>query len=379
MSFEYRRSLGLDVMRAAAALSVALVHSLLIFHGRGLQTVLPWFGYVASIAVDMFFVLSGFLVGRVLLVATAESSNSVGRFALRRLLRTVPSYLLFLVLNLLIWWWHFGDQPDHHSYWFFLQNFAYPQPNFFVESWSLATEEWFYLLIVVGALVVGRRNTAIGWCVLLLGIAFVSLVARSTLVALHDYGWDLGIRKIVIARMDGLAFGMLTAVLLTYRPIPKVLCNLSFFIGMATIVATFPLVGYFDPERVPLVQVVLPILLSLGFAAMLPAADKLTYERFLGDKHAAFRFGVRSIALLANISYALYLTNLFCHRVFEWGFGGVSKGLVTPAQFVVINMIASIGLALICFYFFERPILRWRDRAIPASRNRPKREGAIAL
>ena len=136
-------------MRASAITLVLLNHVALFFpacrsfFGIGLLA-----GYLG---VELFFVLSGFLIGGILFrTLTNERSTSIlSNFWLRRWFRTLPNYFLFLLVNVAIALWLRGGTPSLLPYLFFFQNVTtHPQP-FFVESWSLAVEEWFYILVPV--------------------------------------------------------------------------------------------------------------------------------------------------------------------------------------------------------------------------------------
>jgi peptidoglycan/LPS O-acetylase OafA/YrhL len=113
-----------------------------------------WFGLLGHggfYGVELFFVLSGFLIGRILIRYDSDLGNpgTVGVFYIRRWFRTLPLFWLFVVLNVLLEF-QVKDHPislgEVLEHGFFLRTFATYHPVFFPESWSLAIEEWFYLL-----------------------------------------------------------------------------------------------------------------------------------------------------------------------------------------------------------------------------------------
>lgn len=359
------RSAGLDALRALAALTVAFAHSLLVYFSDNNSLALQTVFTSAAYAVDLFFVLSGFLVGRILLDVTERSSAAIANFAWRRLLRTVPNYLLFLILNIIVWRWAYNIVPEHSRYWVFAQNLFTPQPMFFVESWSLAVEEWFYALVAIAALLIHRAGpSGKKWFVFLLLMVLAVVAARIAIVTTQMIGWDLGLRKMTVARLDGLAYGMLVALALRHFTVDQSKRVMLFAAGCAAIVLAYALPMQINIEKSAALQVALPTLTGLGFAALLPLAWAWQYT----NSQSALSSNV--LKWLANISYALYLTNLLSYRVLEWGLKIVSDGKVSPLQFVFLNLACSIVLAALCFHFFERPILRWRDRRFPsATRN----------
>ena len=212
------RVFGLDVMRAMAGVMVMLAHTSHLVAGHW-----PHFPAVPSIDwVGVFFVLSGFLIGGLLLDASAKPGPFSLRFwdfMQRRWLRTLPNYYLFLLLNILLV--YVGAAPGMLShmtaaYALFMQNFHLPLDLFFWESWSLAVEEWFYLLfplLVFGSIALfGLRGRG---AFLLACVLFIALpvAARFTLAhhVVDGTTWALWIHKLVITRLDAPGYGMLAA------------------------------------------------------------------------------------------------------------------------------------------------------------------------
>ena len=148
-----RRVFGLDLVRAVAILLVLLSHCGAVFASWTGASFPVALAYGGLSGVEIFFVLSGYLVGRILLQTPPMRAAWRG-FLARRWRRTLPLY--YLCLALLAWVWPpLFWQPDHGRvllqtlpvYALFLQNFAWTvgHNNWFGASWSLAVEEWFYL------------------------------------------------------------------------------------------------------------------------------------------------------------------------------------------------------------------------------------------
>ncbi|MGZ6469403.1 MAG: acyltransferase family protein, partial [Bdellovibrionota bacterium] len=138
------RNTGLDLLRTSAILLVLALHASQLAPGR------PWLlGYVSAFGwagVDIFFVLSGFLIANQFFSGKKESSSSSVRgFYVKRWLRTLPLYFFVLTFYVIIkphLGFPFQGKPWHYA--FFLQN--YTGVKDFVPSWSLCIEEQFYLL-----------------------------------------------------------------------------------------------------------------------------------------------------------------------------------------------------------------------------------------
>ena len=150
MKLEYYRQL--DGVRAIAALMVMFSHFFVLNHSdHGILHAVNKISVLGQTGVSLFFVLSGFLITRILL-ATKQSPGYFADFYIRRSLRIFPLYYFFLALYFFIipLIQHVPSVPwDHQfSYWIYLQNFAMifgwsqTGPG---HLWSLAIEEHFYL------------------------------------------------------------------------------------------------------------------------------------------------------------------------------------------------------------------------------------------
>ena len=170
MDIDYsRRIFGLDLMRAIAILGVLGSHILWIFPeaNSGWLVYILQFGGVMG--VELFFVLSGFLIGRILLRHFVNPQFHKGHFnyfLVRRWFRTLPNYYAVLLLNILLVTAIGRELPDTIARYFgFLQNFFSGMDIFFTESWSLPIEEFAYiigpvlLLLAVSAFAKAKRET----------------------------------------------------------------------------------------------------------------------------------------------------------------------------------------------------------------------------
>jgi peptidoglycan/LPS O-acetylase OafA/YrhL len=150
------RNAWLDTLRAIAILAVIACHISSSFRELNATqdhhwlAIHHWLGIagLGGHGVDLFFVLSGWLLGCLLLSEKTRTNQiDVKRFWMRRWLRTLPAYYMVLLLTLgqriLQGRWQFDDG----YYFLFLQNYALDPLPFFGVSWSLCVEEQFYLLI----------------------------------------------------------------------------------------------------------------------------------------------------------------------------------------------------------------------------------------
>ena len=199
---------ALDGVRAVAALLVMFFHFSL---ANQLPEAIKKLSSLGQTGVDLFFVLSGFLITRIL-VSSRSSPYYFSHFYIRRALRIMPLYYLFLML------WFFV-RPVLFSIptapflqqvwsWLFLENIpltftAIPTqgPN---PYWSLAVEEHFYLLWPMLVYALPHRSLK----GMLLAIIFLSPAVRMLFLA---HGW--GVYYFTFTRIDSLAFGALVAVI----------------------------------------------------------------------------------------------------------------------------------------------------------------------
>lgn len=360
-----RRSAGLDLLRAAAILMVLLSHCADMFAG--------FFGAAAPAAlaasgflgVELFFVLSGFLIGRLLFEILADGPNfrAWRVFMLRRWMRTLPLY--YTVLFLLAWFWapRFWEPGTaalwHDLPWYagLVQNLAWPmRDGWFGVSWSLTIEEWFYLLFSVcllgfAAYTNGRRSP---WWVIGLFLT-IPPIAR---LAVGDWnGEPSAVSQIALLRLDSIAYGVALARLerqssrLFHYP------RLTGAIGLALLGLAWreSISGWHLFPRAIFLPLFSP-LLSVGFALWFPLALRLPLGRGVG---------AWMVQRLSALSYSLYLTHL---TILEMVGYAVQLHRLSPPWAVAGALGAIIGVSWLTWRLIEQPFiaLRPEQRAISA-------------
>lgn len=351
---------GLDLIRALAVALVLVTHASFLFLPltRDLGVFDAWW-MLGQFGVELFFVLSGFLIGGILANQAESGELDLRRFWMRRWLRTLPNYYLFLLLNFLLERWVSGAWPPAWSYLVFWQNFAWPAPMFYGESWSLAIEEIFYLVAPLLVLLArgrgGRFVRPIPWIVA--GIAVFTLV-RIGFVLHGDPSWDEGVRKVTLVRLDAIAYGVL-AVLLYRRHRPD--------LRTAGVIAALGLVGialgmacYLGLPRDSSVfaRTLLFNLISISSAALLPLGA--LWQR--SGLPAVLDVGVRRLALW---SYALYVSHLALLRVLTLVFGWKGTTWLECLLQAFAYGVLAIALAALVHRCYEAPMLRLRDAVAP--------------
>ncbi len=181
---------GLDTLRALAILLVFMYHYQ-VFVSR--EATFGWFSTIGWIGVDLFFVLSGYLIANQIFSGiTRGQTLSLKSFYARRFLRTLPNFYIVLALYFLFPAVMGGNTPP--ALWRFLtftQNYQLQPGTAFSHAWSLCIEEQFYLVLPAIVILCVRYGKSIwlGWA-LLIGLILVGIVTRSVLWL--QYGLEAG-------------------------------------------------------------------------------------------------------------------------------------------------------------------------------------------
>ncbi|MGC1309754.1 MAG: acyltransferase [Phormidesmis sp.] len=307
---------------------------------------LPNFSVIGQTGVDLFFVLSGFLITRILLNSkTEEKYFSV--FYARRLLRIFPLYYFYLVLSLFILPIIAGEKtPDFSQYWYWLAHLQNLPMTFGWDSvgpefyWSLAVEEHFYLLWPL-----------LVYCLPLRKIAIVSMamIIASFAIRLWMLTFDMSTFYFTLTRLDSLSFGALLAVLEPRLLVPTAL-NKRVFLWLLSITG---------------VPLLLAFTVLSGSGAMWLQAIKfpltgLVYFALLGfavtsNEESAFKkiFESRGLRFLGGISYGLYVYHGLCFSWFEQVVPNRYLTLLMPIAFLL-----SVVVAYVSFRVLESPFLK---------------------
>lgn len=299
-------------------------------------------------AVEVFFALSGFVLARQLIFCVESSSwRNLFVFYSRRWMRTLPPYLIVLIFLSIAT--HEVLSGDFWRYAFFIRNLITinDQGDYFTVAWSLAVEEWFYLLFPPFLIILTRMRLSI----LATALAFVGLLfaAKIAYLAVSPEQFEQA-RRIVAVRLDSIAFGFILAVLtpkLTSRrqqafPISLTLCGLAFASSIVSFQQNF----------------VLAFMYAAPIFAVTLISTLLHFEESFSQQPAVAKLA----SFGANTSYMIYLV----HTLLIMKLSGLHGAVPEVVQFSVYVVL----LLAICALFFitiEAPILRSRPRYSPPS------------
>ena len=347
------RRLDLDVVRGLAIVLALGWHFSGTPTGNAVIDTLTWPGRTFGWAgVDLFFVLSGFLRGRLVLNEQARTGRFDGRrFTARRLLKLWPVLYVFLAVHAL-----FGPEPVGSYLWqnaVHLQNYA---GTSLAHLWSLAVEEHFYLaLAVLFPLFARRKGSPRALAAILVGVLVAAL-------ALRIWGYTQGVSDVRLQwrthfRVDSLTFGVLLALVSVHWPelFERVQQRRRLLTGVLA-VGVLHLVVFGKSG---------PIGTTIGFTVAYLTAAALLLLVFRARWVPRARWIAEPMAMLGRYSYGIYIWHLFAAYValdLLPGFEPESTG----AWALAIKYSVAIAVGVLATVAVEKPALRLRDRLLPA-------------
>jgi peptidoglycan/LPS O-acetylase OafA/YrhL len=317
-----KRIPSLDGLRAISITLVLLCH---LVKWKHVPLAFPI--VYGTLGVRIFFVLSGFLITRLLLRERENSGTiSLRDFYIRRAYRILPAALAYLLVIKVLFWPQVGWY-DLAAAFFYIANMRTTGPWMMGHLWSLSIEEQFYLAWPFALKTWFRHRTAI-----LLGIMFFTPIFITGLYAFHARG---GITGSLPVYADELAIGGLLAFFATRVPtIPRYVA-----IVMAATMFLVPLYPANTPLRTLLLLFILKPLMHVSIAGIVLHVIQTPY-RILNWT---------PVVWLGKISYSLYLwQEVFCSN---------------PSLRLGYSLLAlAIGAACLSYYCVEQPMLRLRER-----------------
>jgi peptidoglycan/LPS O-acetylase OafA/YrhL len=338
---QVKRNQSLDVLRAVAVVLVLGCHS----------DYYPMWTRFGWVGVDLFFVLSGFLISG-LLFEEYKNTGAIraSRFLLRRGLKIWPSYYLLLCAATIIYFYDKSLMTKGQllSTLFVVQNYLPGNPNYLILShtWTLAVEEHFYLMLpflLIALIALRKRNPfeVIPWLATFIAVACLLSRFRLDHWNLPDHlAWPTHMR------IDGLFGGVTLGYLYHFKSKAFATLTSNYFLALAAIlISPALLVEQADPRM----QTYGLTIIALGFIFLVAWAVSRTPHRLL-----------RPAARLGVYSYSIYLWHTAVVDVFL---------LHRPTTFFKfwLYMATSIGAGSAMAYLVEIPYLKLRDRLFPSA------------
>lgn len=364
------RSNGLDALRALAIALVFMYHYM-VFVSR--EDTFGWASSVGWVGVDLFFVLSGYLIGNQVFAGLAERRElSLSRFYARRALRTWPVFWLVLAAYF-IFPTAMGGKPPPPLWQFltFTQNYQLQPGTAFSHAWSLCIEEQFYLvlpLVVLLAVKVGS-NRAQAW-LLLLALLVIGIAARWVLWNTYGLestgkidGYYPNVYYATLGRFDEFLPGI--AIALVKNCHPELWRRLMargaelFVVGLAAVFAIlYGVLNHYEIEGYGY-----PFFMSVFGYSLVAMAFSLLVVSALSPHSPLQRIRIPGVYSLALWSYSIYLTHKPVGHILKNYLAPYA--LSQPLQVLVITA-ASVAVGAVLYRLVELPFMQLRDRGVPS-------------
>jgi len=357
---------GLDHLRALAITLVFLCHYRMFDHPGWLNDI----GGFGWIGVDLFFVLSGFLIaGQLFSDIRQEKPLQIKTFYIKRFFRIIPAYLFVLTLYFTVPL--FKETEDLAPLWKYLtftQNFGLDlsKERAFSHAWSLCIEEQFYLLLPFVVLFFVKSSKPKQAFYLVLALFIGGFVLR-----IYSWGhfiapargqdgfwfiWYKWIYYPTYTRLDGLLAGICIAGIFQFRPQLKerITKHGNKLLLLSLLLLTGAYFLYEDSSTFAASVFGYP-LIAVAFGAMVIAA--LSPTCFL------YRASAKVTGVIATLSYSIYLSHKGVVHVTQfwinkWGFQ------IDKNWMMLICIVSTILAGLLMHYTIERFFLRLRDKVL---------------
>jgi peptidoglycan/LPS O-acetylase OafA/YrhL len=359
------RVYGYDILRAFAILVVVFSHARSIVKP---YIKIKEYEFFCFDGVSVFFVLSGFLIGGILikiLNTTKFDIKELITFLIRRWFRTVPLYFLVLfVVIILSYLLGRSISFENFLYFIFSQNIISGHPDFFPEAWSLSVEEWFYLSISFSLFVLSSFLKDIRKVLLFLIFSIIIIVTVYRNYQAYKYNctdfscWGSHVRNIVVTRLDSIMYGFFGAfVYFYYNDIWNKNKRILFIIGCVFMVVP-QLWDY----------VVGGMLFKNYFSFTLTSLGTLFLLPYLSSVKSGSGVVFKIVTLISLISYSMYLINY--SLIYDIFFQLVSRfipvfrdhGIFISWVKYFIFWFMTIGVSIPLFFFFEVPVMKLRNK-----------------
>ena len=374
MTTTQSRNPGLDTLRACAITLVFMTHYDSFVSER---PVFGWIGEIGWMGVDLFFVLSGYLIANQLFAGMARGQAlSLPRFYARRAFRTLPVFWVVLAAFALFPVAMGGRTPP--PWWRFLtftQNIGLQPGTAFSHAWSLCVEEQFYLVLpavlALGAWFARGRATlsrAHGWA-LMGALVALGVVARGLLWPTYarptaDHGYTTWIYYNTLCRFDEFLPGVAIAMLKNFhRPTWDRLMARGGLLSAAGIAAVGAMLVlehlyyYIDGQGWGFAMTAFGYSLDAWAFALLAAAA-------LSPSARVMRWRIPGARQLALWSYSIYLS----HKPLAMFIAHQLKPLGVPDGVrLAIIAVACIAVGGLLYRLVEAPFMALRDRLVPSN------------
>jgi len=349
---------GLDLLRALAIIVVIIYHAGIM--GFPLPGRVHRFGWIG---VDLFFVLSGYLIGGQLLAPLVHDRPiHLRRFFARRALRILPAYLFVLAIYVFLPSWR--EYPDTTPWWKFLvsvQNIGLHGGSAFSHAWSLAVEDQFYLCLPFLLLFINRcrRAAIIIACLIVVGgialRAFLAWQHPGTPTGVSFRGFQTWVYYPTWTRLDPLVSGVALAAIEKFRPQWwRSITNLAVWLWLPALALIAYALSLGETGDLTVTACIWQFpLIALAMAALLVCA--------VSPRMPFHRIAIPGAAFIASIAYSAYLIQKLVIN-FVAQFCIAHNLALTSASALLLVEVCVYLAATVLFFAIERPFLQLRHR-----------------
>lgn len=356
---------GLDVFRTFAILFVLFSHLYIVLNINH-PTVYVFSGMFGFLGVEMFFVLSGFLIGSILVKDLQKPNYNrkhILNFWKRRWFRTLPAYYFILFLNLFLAIILKFELNNFWMYPFFIQNAFSNSITFFTESWSLSVEEWSYFILPILIYLVNKFIVQnIKYCFFvatLVVIVFAHIVRyiHNDTVVYEDMNiWNDGLKSVVLFRIDAIAYGFIVAWF--YYFYRSILYKYSIYLLIIALHLFFLQFFVFNVLGINIVNN--PVYFNVFYVALIGVTIMLSLPIFIfWDKPI---LGGNFFTFISKISYSVYLVHYsICAVIIKYFFSSYFDVFSNGFK-IFIYLLFVLLTSLFVYHFIERPFLKIREK-----------------
>ena len=362
-----KRFFGLDFLRALSISLLLFSHSSWIYNSSGILGKMQ--DASGFLGVELFIVLSGFLIGGILYKQFLHENYTLkdaGLFVTRRLMRVLPSYYLVITMITIIYLLFGFSVSEVWKYPLMIQNFSSPIPAFFPESWSLPVKEMGYIFVVILLLVVSKTFIKTSKQVLFLTVV-IGLIAFTFLLKLyydiHSANlqlriWSFTVRSVVIYRIDSVLIGVLFGYFYhNYKEFIMSKRKLFLAVGILLFLVLFLCIVVFKLRLTNASwfwNILCLPLVSTAICLFIPF--------LLNWKSPPQTIG-NGITFICNIAYSIYLLHysvvLFLLKYF---IDTKDFSLWQLNLFAILYLSITVGLSYLFYTYFEKPINQFRAK-----------------
>lgn len=359
---------GLDHLRALAIILVFIYHYGRLFESPQWITDMGKFGWTG---VDLFFVLSGYLIASQLFKGIAARNDiALQPFFIKRFFRILPAYWLVLALYFLFPPLREREAPAPlWKYLTFTQNFGTDlrYHGTFSHAWSLCIEEQFYLLLPL--VLLGLMHTRLfkkAW-LLLVALLLFGFAARlccwytqvAPLASQDGFGinWYKWIYYPTWGRLDGLLMGISIAAVFQFKPALKVRLqqygNTWLCTGLLILVAAY----FVCRDEYSFTASIFGFpLIALGYGVLVLGA--------VSNNSVLYRYSSVVTTRTAALSYAIYLTHKIVIHCTQAQLSPVFHIEKNSSPMFLLCIITCLLAGYVMNILIEKPFLRLRDKAL---------------